>query len=337
MFARAAESNEVILNVLDDVILVHIDCEKGEGVAIAKKYGVRGYPTFLMANAAGEVTGGLIGYPGPEKWADFVKAGDKDRRVIEEKKVAYEKKPTKELASALATHASTSYDFPGAVKYYQKARDLDPANAAVYSEEILTFMYYGARGGAFTLDQVEVEAKLAASNPGATPEDHMMIADMISGMAQQAGEPDRAIPYIKKALKVSEGVEDMADARLNMEIGAALLIDKDKDKAVALKRKSMGEDWQEDAGALNEFAWWCFEQNTNLEEAEEMALKGAELAATDGERANILDTAAEICNARGNCDEAIARIKQAIELDPDKEYFKTQLARFEKLLAEKKG
>jgi len=337
VFARAAESNEVILNVLNDVILVNIDCEKGEGIELAKKYGVRGYPTFLMANAKGEVTDGMIGYPGPENWVDFVKDGDKDRRTIEDKKAAYEKAPTKELACALATHASTSYDFPGAVKYFQKARELDPANSAVYSKEILTFMYYGSRGGAFTLDQVEAEAKLAASNPQATPDGLVSIANMVSGIAQQAGQPEKAIPFIKKALKASHGVEDLADARLNPEITAALLIDHDTDKAVALKRKSMGDGWQVDSGALNEFAWWCFENNANLAEAEEMALKGAELAATDSERANILDTAAEICNARGNCDEAIARIKEAIELDPEKGFFKDQLARFEKILADKKG
>ena len=93
----------------------------------------------------------------------------------------------------------------------------------------------------------------------------------------------------------------------------------------------------DDPAALNNFAWWCFEHNVNLEEAEELALRGVELATDDDARANILDTAAEICAARGDCAEAIARIKRAIELSPDKEYFKTQLARFEKELAEKKS
>ena len=37
---------------------------------------------------------------------------------------------------------------------------------------------------------------------------------------------------------------------------------------------------------------------------------------------NILDTAAEICNKLGNCEDAVARMKHAIELQPDKKYFK---------------
>lgn len=337
MFARAAKENETILSVLEDVILVQIDCEKGEGPAVAKKYNVRGYPTFLMTNAAGEVTDGLIGYPGPEKWTDFVKAGDKDRRTIVQKIKAYEKKPTKELACALATHASVGYDFPAAVKYYKAAREMDPANAGIYSEEILTFMYYGSRGGAFTLDEIETEAKAVVSSDSATAETKMMVAQMVRGLAGNNGQIDRAIPFIKKALKASEGNADLADQRLALEIDEALLITKDTDKAVALKRKSMGDDWLESPDQLNEFAWWCFENRINLEEAEGLALKGAELASTDSERANILDTAAEICLARGNCDDAIARIKQAIELDPEKDYFKEQLARFEKELADKQG
>lgn len=337
MFARAVNENETIKSVLDDVIFVKIDCEKGEGPEIAKKYKVRGYPTFLTANAKGEVTGGLLGYPGPEKWADWVKAENKDSRTIPKKKAAYEQQATKELACSLATHASVAYDFPGAVQYYQKARELDPANAADYSEEILTFMYYGSRGGAFTLDQVIAEAELVTTNPEATADAQVMVAQMVGNMAKQAGEPERGIPFLKRALKASEGVEDLAETRVQLEIEEALLITKDGDKAVALKRQTMDEGWQEDPEQLNAFAWWCFENKINLGEAEDMALKGVELAQDDSQRANILDTAAEICNARGNCDDAIARIKQAIALDPEKGYFKDQLARFEKAKAEKEG
>lgn len=332
MFARAVDSNELIKNALENVIFLNIDCEKGEGIEIAKKYGVNGYPTFLMTNAKGEVTDGWIGYPGPEKWASYVTAGNTDRRTIAEKKSAYEKAADKSLACALANHAATGYKFADSVKYLRKARELDPANANDYTSEILTNMYYGSRGGSFTLEEVEDEGLAILGNSDSSPDTKVDLARLVKTLASNGGEPEKAIPYIKAALTASEGIEDLAEARMGLEIDEALLITKDLDKAVDLKRKSMREGWLENSGQLNEFAWWCFENNVNLDEAEDLALKGAELAATDGERANILDTAAEICNARGNCDEAIARIKQAIELDPDKQYLKDQLARFEKVL-----
>ncbi len=75
----------------------------------------------------------------------------------------------------------------------------------------------------------------------------------------------------------------------------------------------------------------------NLQEAEALALKGVELADSDEQRATILDTAAELCNALGNCDEAIAHIKQAVSLDPENDYYKDQLAKFEQAKTGKDG
>ena len=337
MFAREVDSNSVMQKALEKAILVQMDCEKGEGPAIAKKYGVRGYPTFFMVNAEGEVSGGLLGYPGAEAWADWVKLGVQDPRTIADKKAAFEEEATKELACALANHTSTAYDFPGAVKYYRAARELDPVNAPEYTENILTYMYYGARGGAFTLDEVAAEADLVMAGALASAETRLEVAGMVAAMAGQMGDPERAIPYIEQALAASEGREDLADERLPLEIQHALHVTRDFDKAVQLKRSTLDEGWQEDADQLNNFAWWCFENEVNLAEAEALALKGAELATTDKQRANILDTAAEICLARGNCEQAIARIKEAIALDPEKQYFKDQLARFEKAALEKKG
>jgi tetratricopeptide (TPR) repeat protein len=327
----------MMIAALENAILVQMDCEKGEGPEIAKKYGVRGFPTFFMVNADGVVTGGLLGYPGPESWAGWVTLGVGDQRPIEAKKAAFEKEPTKELATVLANHTSTAYDFPGAVKYYQAARELDPINAPLYTEEILTYMYYGSRGGAFTLDQIVAEAQQVMDNALTPADKRLEVAGMVAAMAGQMGDPEKAIPFIESALTATEGRDDLAEERMPLEIQHALHVTRDFDKAVELKRKSLPEGWQEDPDQLNSFAWWCFENEINLEEAEALALKGAELATTDSQKANILDTAAEICNARGNCEEAIARIKQAIALDPEKEFFKEQLARFEKKAQEKEG
>jgi hypothetical protein len=100
---------------------------------------------------------------------------------------------------------------------------------------------------------------------------------------------------------------------------------------VELKRATLPEDWKDSPTQLNRFAWWCLEAMANLEEAEVLARRGADLAPPGPERANILDTAAEICNARGNCDDAVELIRLAIENDPDRELFRTQLERFESL------
>jgi len=322
------DSNPTIQDVLDEVILFSNNCEKGEGIENAKKYGVNGYPTFIMVNPEGEVSSAWIGYPGPEKWADLARAGDRDRRTIAEKKTAYEKQATKELACSLANHASSKYAFTDAVKYFRAAREMDPAGAREYTGEILTNMYYGARNEAFTLDEVKTEADHVMASGQSTAEDKMNVAMMVRGMAAGMDQAPMAVPYIKQAMAASEGVPELAEARADLAVDHALLVLKDKDKALDLKRQSMPEGWQEDPGQLNNFAWWCFENRINLKEAKKLALKGADLADADGDKANILDTAAELTAALGDTEGAVALIKRCVELSPERDYYKEQLARF---------
>ncbi len=335
MFARAVDNDETVKNSLKNVIFYSNNCEVGEGPAIAKKYNVQGYPTFIMTNGDGEVASAWIGYPGPEKWAANVLAGDKDQRTLVEKKAAFEKEATKELACSLANSASASYDFKGSVKYFRSAREFDPAGAPDYTSEILTNMFYGARSGAFTLEDVSSEADIVMAAETSSPENKVDVALMVRGMAAQMGDLESAIPYITEALKASEGHDELAEGRINLEIDYALLVDKDKSKALKLKRKSMPEDWEKDPNALNNFAWWCYENQTNLEEAKNLALQGVDIAEEDGQKANILDTAAEICLTMENCEEAVALMKRAVELSPDRNYYQTQLAKFELALQEK--
>ena len=77
-----------------------------------------------------------------------------------------------------------------------------------------------------------------------------------------------------------------------------------------------------------------FAQNKiNLKEAEKMARKGVELTSPGRDKANVLDTLAEICNLSGECGDAVDYIRMAVAEDPDNEYFREQLIRIEKILA----
>ncbi|MEN8006456.1 MAG: hypothetical protein ABFS42_05540 [Candidatus Krumholzibacteriota bacterium] len=339
MFAREVNENAAMIAALDGALLWKVDCEKGEGIEIAKKYEIRGYPTYIALNGAGEITDRWIGYEGAEKWSAAVVAAKADRRTIVEKKAAFEAEPTPELAKALANDAATGSQYKAAVEYYGKAQELDPDNASEYGDQILMSMLYGLEDDSFTLDEVIAKAQLSMESDQTPAAGKLELALMIKHFAGQKGQVEKAVPFIEAAFAASEGSTD-PDAikyRNYLAVDHALLVEKDTAKAMDLFRGRMPEGWQEDADQLNKFAWWCFENGVNLEEAQKYALKGVELAETDGQRANILDTAAEICNALGNCDQALAHIKRAIELSPEQEYLKDQLARFEKIVEEKKA
>ena len=113
----------------------------------------------------------------------------------------------------------------------------------------------------------------------------------------------------------------------------ALIVEQDPQKALSLKRQSLPEGWLSDPDALNEFAWWCFENRVNLKEAETLSRKSIELSQPGAEQANYLDTLAELVNLRGNTEEAAALIREALQMNPESRYLKDQLARFEDIMA----
>src|SRR5439155_17161097 len=146
-------------------------------------------------------------------------------------------------------------------------------------------------------------------------------------------------PYLDPALKASEGVTDerSRSMRTDVEISGALLVKGDKELALCLKRKSMPAGWEERPSELNAFAWWCFSNQVDLEEAEKLARKGASLTSPGAERAEILDTAAEICNLLGNCDDAVSLSEQAAKDAPGEEHYAKQVKRFAEIRDKKKA
>ncbi len=288
----------------------------------------------MVVNGEGEITDRWIGYAGPEAWAASLLKAKADPRTITAKRAAFDKQPTAELAASLANDAACEFDYHGAVNYFRQARSLDPAHAEEYTEDILTNMYYGARSKAFSFDEIATEADLALALPTTTMEQKENLAAMVSGMARSMGTPERAVPYIKAVLQEDAGEDGPSETRLSLMVENALLVEHDEAKAVSLRKRLLPEGWQDDPSQLNSFAWWCFQNGVDLAEAEKLALHGAELATDDGERANILDTAAEISAARGDHEVALEHARRAAELAPDKDYFQEQVQRFTKEAAQ---
>jgi tetratricopeptide (TPR) repeat protein len=339
VFARAAKSDENIMTAISSVVFLDIDCEKGDGPKLAEKYGIRAYPTYIMVNPQGEVTDAWVGYPGPEAWAQYVAAGSADRRTIPAKVKAYESEPTLALAKALANHASSASDYRASVEYYKKARELDPAEAGDYTQSILYSLYYGSGEDVFSAEEIKAEADFALASKDATAGDKVDLASLITDVAANVDDPEMAVPYIEAALMASEGStdEEVIAGRKELEISHALIAQKDKPKALKLKKASMDEDWQDDLRTVNRFAYWCFENEVNLKEAEKLTMAGVDKAEDDTMRNRFLNTAAEICFTTGRTEEAIVHMKRILESDPDRGYFQRQLVRFEEALGEKAG
>lgn len=318
--------------MLEDVVLLAVDCEKGEGPDLAKKYGVPAYPTYVMLNPDGQITASWLGYDGPESFAAKVRGGLDDPRPVAAKAAEFEGAPTAALAEALADHSAAQNDPVAAVGYLRKARELAPARAEAYGETILMTMFFGARQKAFSADETAAEAgPIQSAAVAAGDGDAAMIIGLQMASVPGARESRAAAAVVRTAAEVL--ASRPADARppfaTQIEIAGALIADADPAKALELKRGSLPAGWQEDAGQLNGFAWWCFENGVNLDEALTLARKSAELTDDDHERANVLDTVAEILHARGDVAGAVETMRRAVALHPERGYFQRQLERFE--------
>lgn len=73
MKANVFTNAEVANYFNSNFINISIDAEKGEGIELAKKYGVRGYPTFVFLNSDGSLAKQTSGYQNSQDFIEFAK------------------------------------------------------------------------------------------------------------------------------------------------------------------------------------------------------------------------------------------------------------------------
>ncbi|OQX92626.1 MAG: hypothetical protein B6D58_02040 [candidate division Zixibacteria bacterium 4484_95] len=327
------KSDEDIKKALNQVTFFRINCEKGEGIELTKQYKVHAYPTFILTNSEGKAIDAWAGF---EK-EDFIKTLNQamsNLATIEEKIIRFQSNPNVKDAVSLGRYNSTTGNYKKAIEYYQQAQKLNDENLVDYAFEIFKNTAYGARTDMFTFDEVLQTAEAVLNFKNQDVWSTISVARTLSRLGRQKKQTDQIEKYLKAGLDASADSqdEDIKRAHKLIMVDYSLYVTGDTSRAVANKRETMPNGWEKDAGQLNSFAWWCFENKVNLEEAERLARQGVELAEPGKQKAMILDTLAEICNARGNTQEAIRLIKLAITEAPADEYYIKQLERFQKTL-----
>jgi tetratricopeptide (TPR) repeat protein len=113
--------------VQGNVIPYKIDAEKGEGVELAKKYGVKAYPTVLLIKADGEEIDRLLGYMPPDKFLQTLGDYLKGVNTVGALKAELAKNPNNASTQyQMATKYAMQGDLASASPYYKKVIELDP-------------------------------------------------------------------------------------------------------------------------------------------------------------------------------------------------------------------
>jgi len=328
------DTDETLQNALSTgVVFYGMDAEKGEGIELARKYNVGSFPTFILVNAEGQTLDQWLGYGSVDGTIGTLTAALEDPTTVRQKMARFRETPTAKDAGKLASIRQYTGHYGDAVAFYLRAVELDTEGTENWAFSIFDAMADGKmRSGMYTTSQVAAQGELVMASELSSGNDQLTVAGYMVQMAKD--DPETFTPFLSQAIEATEGDEELAAGRARLMPDYALHVLNDPDKAVEYKKATLPEGWMENSGALNSFAWWCFENEVNLDEAEQLARTGVELAASGREKGNILDTLAEICNVTGNCGEAVELMRQAVAEDPDNEYFQKQLARFEELLAQ---
>ena len=328
-FQAAAKTSEDLHAGLEKVVFISIDCEKGEGVELAKHYGVRSFPNYMLAGVEGEPIYRWVGYGTVDGFLGKLETGLKDPTTLAEKTSRFQENPTASDAETLASAAAAASDQVASAQWYEKAAELAGGG---YEMEIFFAKFQGFRSGAFTKEELIAAADTVMSKGDQQEKFQVYAAQPF--LAKATGIDSLAYRYVDdfwKELKDNDD-PDVQQMRQRVQLDRALYIEKNPEKAAELKYASMPVGWMEDADGLNEYAWWCFENKVDLQRAEELAREGVGMATEGSQKAAILDTLAEICNVRGNCNEAVTLTEEAIQNDPGNAYYKKQLERFRELL-----
>jgi len=264
-----------------------------------------------------------------------VDAGVRDPTPLEARRARFERQPGAADALVLGRYHRALMDYERAAGYLRTAQELASDASVDHRYEIFETLVLGLRSGSVALDAVREAADAVNGNERRRPEEVVRVAAVMTQLGRARDDNDLMDAYLEAAVAVTETADDawLQGARSELRVEHALFVLDDPKRAIALRKQTLPEGWQDDAEQLNNFAWWCFENRLNLQEATVLAKKAVELSDDRRTKANVLDTLAEISHAQGDHTSAVRYIEAALEETPDWSHLPKQLARFQKAAA----
>ncbi|MBM2840419.1 MAG: thiol:disulfide interchange protein [Bacteroidetes bacterium] len=134
--ARTYSDANVAGYVNQHLVAIKIDAEKGEGIDIAKKYGVAAYPTIVFIKTNGEEIDRILGYvkadPFLKTVTDYVNGVNTLGALLEQLKT---NPADAKLHYTLATKYDERNDAKVSAGHFSKILELDPTNSLGHNEE----------------------------------------------------------------------------------------------------------------------------------------------------------------------------------------------------------
>ncbi|MFH1144879.1 MAG: hypothetical protein V1774_10090 [Candidatus Eisenbacteria bacterium] len=325
-----------MIAALQGVVFYPVQGDTAVNSAIVEQYGVWAYPTFVTLNQHGDPIQRSLGYGDAAGWSAWLSGVKADPISLAERMQRFEREPGFRDAVALGQTALSENHAVEAEGYFQRAMELDPQAAAKEGipVDLVSAAIQGLGTGDITFDHVRQVTFDLLQSERTDPTQVLKICNYIlrnqenfdgETLSQILRMAQPRIAPLEATAAEDEGIRNRLQT---FRIEYALHVENDPERALELKRPTLPAGWESDPEELNGFAWWCFEREINLEEAERLGRQAVELVPAGPLQANILDTVAQIVYLRGDAEEAAALIRRALELDPESEYLQQQLEKF---------
>lgn len=290
-----------VAKVMESFVAVRIDAEKGEGIELRKRFGVRGFPTLVFVGADDAEIDRIVGFLPPEPFEKEVRRILAGEGTIPSLRKACEASPDDlALGFALAKRLSAANASDAVARLESLA-----ARAAGKDREIeagATTFLAQADLAADRLDDALVKldhvALDLADTAAAKDAVRLSISLRVRGKGADATEVLAFVARLRAASKDGklDGATEQMVARLHL-----LAAEQAMGRAAAAA--------EGDPQALNAIAWTCFERRLALVAATEWAQKAVEGSQRDPA---ILDTLANLYAAQKRYDDAILTELDAI-------------------------
>jgi len=300
---------------------------EGEGVTLAETYRPGIYlPVFVLTNAEGDVISRWTGYTGAARFIRSLGSALSDLTTLDERIARCQTLPKAIDVQFLAKYYYDTQEFVKARDYY---RQLHVLNSPTLD---LRYQVFKATAEAVWNDQLPFDELLQAAdslteNPATNKRHFGKMAQIMTNVARRTGDTDQIKKHLTAGINGTASLTDDDGVALHRDLLSdyALYILVDTAEAISVKKRALGDGWETDPARYFKYGEWCFRRGIDMYEAEAY-VRTATNKTSDGKfKARHLRLLAEICNALGKTDEAIALGEQAMEQDPSASYFLPKL------------
>ena len=197
MMDRQVYTDSTVAKAAAKFVNRKVDAEKGEGIELAKRYGITAYPTMVIVDATGKEVNREQGFRPAVQFARFLDDTREGRGTIEGlEKMLAEGKDTYDNRIALGEKYVQRGDHEAAQAQFDKAIVLDPSDPGMRSSGLLLSIASAERTNGSHTAAIEDYERFIALYP-ASPRSLEARSGLAVSLAE-SGRPDEAFATYKK-------------------------------------------------------------------------------------------------------------------------------------------